>query len=415
MDINKIDKMEHLDEDSNKVCDDLEDSYNDDVEDEKEENSSEESYTLHSEIGSSSLTAVNVCKRKAGNKLTSFQQKKVEIKDIVKENVLPRLPAKSLARFRCVSMEWDQKIKSPLLALHQCHFFRDLSGYFCQYDGWQNTFLTLNNDAYGVPSPSLTFLPHFFNLRSSSNGLLLCQGRDDNNSYYICNPATREWKQLPDPSYYHGKEPAIILAFEPSLLNMNADYQLICAVPLHGEQIVCFELYSSETKSWSSSNTICVELGGVEFTGNGFYMKGLAYWETTRKEVLAFDLKNENYEIISLPPKSPRGGVLTQMRDELCYIGISSDTKNEYSIMIYGGMDLALKQKIDLQLEQAPYGIGRYRVLPCVDDGIVMFLVGSFIYSYSLSDQRAELISKEGISSLGATYLPYVNSLVYVA
>ncbi|KAI3451019.1 hypothetical protein Pfo_007684 [Paulownia fortunei] len=341
----------------------------------------------------------------------------MEIKDIVKDIVLPFLPAKTLIRFRSVSKEWDRWIRSPFLAHQQSYYFKDLSGFFCQYDEMNPTFMTLNNSAYGVPTPSLRFLPELVNIISSCNGLLLCQGRGGNNSYYICNPANEEWMELPPPGFYHGSEPATVLAFEPSALNFEASYQLICAVTMLDQPVVFFEIYSSTTRSWRISDTTFLELEDSSFTGNGFYMKGIAYWETSTRKVLAFDLKNEVYEIISLPSDTPSSGVLTQIHGELCYVGISKFLDNEYSIMIYTGLDLSLKHLLNVNLEQASNLNPGYRVLPCVDGNTVMILIGCFIYSYSMRDQRIKVIRRATIDSCSAAhkYLAYVNSLVHVA
>ncbi|KAI3461952.1 hypothetical protein Pfo_018615 [Paulownia fortunei] len=226
----------------------------------------------------------------------------------------------------------------------------------------------------------LPFFPakSLLRFRSSSNGLLLCQGRTGNGSYYICNPANKDWKELHEPEYYDGSEPAFVLAFEPSVLNMEAHYQLICAVALLSQPIVYSELYSSETRSWRRSATIFVELGDLSFT------------------VLAFDLKNELHGIISLPSEPPPGAVLAEIREELCYINISNYSSNEYSIKIYGGADMSLRHRIDVRLEPVPKVIQGYRVLPSVQGDVVMILVGNSIYSYSLSDQRIE--DKQGRS-----------------
>ncbi|KAG8383391.1 hypothetical protein BUALT_Bualt04G0007600 [Buddleja alternifolia] len=386
--------------------------------DDEEKSLSEESIYHYTEIGSSSSVSEDIFGKQLGHNFTSFprfrktnQQK--EIKDIANLYILPLLPAKTLVRFRSVSKEWDFRIKSPLLAHEQSFSFKDLSGFFCQYNGKKPTFLTLNNLAYGVPTPSLAFLPGPVNIISSSNGLLLCKGNDD--LYYICNPANEEWKALPKPAYYHGPEPATILAFEPSRLNMGANYQLICAVPLFDQPIVCFEIYSSGTQSWRVSNTMFV--GELGFTRAGLYMKGMAYWETSRREVLAFDVKNNIHEIISIPRGAPLNGVLARIHDELCYIGVSTSWGDEYSIEIYGGVHLRLKHTINVNLEPGPDSDAIWRVLPCVDGEIVMILMGSLIYSYSLRSQRIETISLDGMDDVWAwaNFLPYVNSLVHVA
>ncbi|KZV25960.1 F-box protein-like [Dorcoceras hygrometricum] len=255
-------------------------------------------------------------------------------------------------------------------------------------------------------------MPESVTIKSSSNGLLLCQDQDGDNTYYICNPVNREWKKLPRPQYYHRPDTAIVLAFEPSVLNMDASYQLICPVTFVDQPVICFEVYSSVTRSWTESTTTCVDLeAGSTLRESGFYIKGTAYWETSSRKVLAFNPTNEIHEIIKLPESCPHGGILTEMNEELCYIGISNINGNDYFLEVYGGLYLNLNFRMKLRLQTTLY---RYRVLPCLNGNIVMILNGHAIHSYSLKDEKLEVISWDAGGSEAATYLPYVNSLVSV-
>lgn len=146
-------------------------------------------------------------------------------------------------------------------------------------------------------------------------------------------------------------------------------------------------------------------------------MKETAYWVLSTRQVLAFDIENDSYEIMSLPSDCPPGGFLTQIHNELCYIGIMNSTSGEYLIKIYGRMDLASEQifRVNLDLEYSDE-IREYQVLPCFHEGQVFFLVENSVYSYRLSDQRIEVISRNGVCSSWTivSYLPYVNSLVSI-
>ncbi|KAA8547350.1 hypothetical protein F0562_003786 [Nyssa sinensis] len=319
----------------------------------------------------------------------------MEIKDVVKDHVLPFLPAKSLIRFRSVSKEWDGWIASPFLAHKQTYCFRDISGFFRQYGNGIPTFLTLNESAFGIPWPLLGFLPESTVVRSSCNGLLLCQGCDGEGVYYICNPVNKEWKELPRPNYYHGSEPAIVLAFEPSVLNIPAHYEVICAVPLIGQPLVSFEIYCSKEKSWRRSAAYCIELEFSELKEGGFYMKGTAYWDTSCGKVLAFDLKNELYSILPLPFGSAGSGVLTQMHGELCYICANNQTGNAYIIDIFGGIDMHLKHSIVLDFELVGAANGECRALPCVNSNVMMIVIGNTVYSYHVRDQKVIVVNRE--------------------
>ncbi|XP_028051390.1 F-box protein At5g07610-like isoform X2 [Camellia sinensis] len=343
------------------------------------------------------------------------KRKDTEIKDVVKNHVLPFLPAKSLIRFRTISKDWDKWISSPFLAHAQSYSFQKVSGFFCQPGDCTPTFITLDQHAYGIPSTSLEFLPEPTVIRSSCNGLLLCQGHDGENVYYICNPVNKEWRVLPRPNYYHQSEPAIVLAFEPWELNIAAHFELICAFPLIDVPIVYFEIYSSEKRSWRCSTASCIELGELTTLKGGFYMKGMVYWETSSGNVLAFDMKNEICGILPLPCVSGEGGVLAQRQGELCYVQARYQKGNDYAIAIYAGMEMSLKHNIAVKIERDQGGLTHHqcRALACVNDDVVMILVGMVVYSYHLREQKVEVISRR--QDFGGRYLPYVNSLVLLA
>ncbi|KAL3655382.1 hypothetical protein CASFOL_001168 [Castilleja foliolosa] len=301
----------------------------------------------------------------------------------------------------------------PLAHQSSCSSSQDISGFYCQRIGTGPMFLSLNHSADDVPTPTLGYLPDRVNIVASSHGLLVCRAHTDN-SYYICNPATMDWKYLPKPEYYHGTDSAHALVFEPRGQNTKEHYQVVSAVPLIGQSMVCFEIYSSEKRSWRCSDTICADLGCFSFGPVGFYMKGVAYWMTSEMQVLAFDLKNEVYGIIPLPSEStPPDGILTQINDELCYVGISKTSEEKYTIVMCSGYDLGLRQTIDLQLGLVPAGVEEYLLLPFVEGNKLMILVGSDVYSYGLSDGEINVISNEGVEwPIYATYMPYSHSLV---
>ncbi|XP_057498834.1 uncharacterized protein LOC130783283 [Actinidia eriantha] len=334
----------------------------------------------------------------------------MKIKDVVKDNVLPFLPAKSLVQFKAVSKDWDLWISSPFLAHKQSCFCHDVSGFFCQSGISPPTFITLNHSAYGVPSPSLDFLPEPVVIRSSCNGLLLCQGYGVANVYYVCNPVNKEWKSLPQPNYYHQIEPALVLAFEPSELNFSAHFEIVCAFKLLDVPIIYFEIYSSKERSWRCSITSCIELGNSKVK-RGFYINGMAYWETSSAKILAFDLKSEFYGILPLPPAP--NGVMAYMHGELSYVHAHKSDGNVCTIDVYGGMDMSPKLSVPLKLEDVGILTGECRVLPCVNEHVVAIFAGGVVYSYHLRDQKLEVISMN--LDISERYLPYVNSLVSVA
>lgn len=239
-------------------------------------------------------------KRKGKNLFLRNRNNKIymDLKDIIREHALPHLPAKSLCRFKSVCRDWNLQISGPFFAHSQTNTFRDISGFFCQSGQNPPSFISLDPNAYGVPDPALSFLPEPVDIRTSSNGLLCCQGFRGDKPYYICNPATKVWKKLPKPKAAHGSSPAIVLAFEPSLLNFVAEYKLVCAFPCADlDDGYEFDIYSSKEGTWRVSGEIY--LGSKKlFPRSGVHINGIIYWKLTCGGIFLFDLTKERTQVI---------------------------------------------------------------------------------------------------------------------
>ncbi|XVF59604.1 hypothetical protein PTKIN_Ptkin07bG0289200 [Pterospermum kingtungense] len=341
----------------------------------------------------------------------SSLKNEVRLVEVVMDHALHLLPAKSLCRFRTVSKGWDQWLSSPLFAHRQTTHFKDISGLFCQVSGFDLSFISLDRKAYGIPDPSLKFLPEPVNIRSSCNGLLCCQSVGDN-AYYICNPVTKEWKMLPKSILYHGPEAAIVLVFEPQALDFNESYELVCAVTFPDDPFVKFEIYSSRSSSWRVSETMCFELGGMELH-NGYYMKGAVYWESSSGVILAFDLRYEQYGILPLPLSDGLlNGALTMMHGELCYI-LPRSQDNTCTVYVHGNMDMRLKSVINLPRDNVGGTFDVCRALPSINDDILMLALGTKVIAYHVREQKVELIYTLAFGAW-ARFFPYVNSLAIV-
>lgn len=355
-----------------------------------------------------------------------IRKEEMTIRDVAKRYIVPFLPAKALMKFRAVSNEWNNWIASPLVSYQQTASFQKLSGYFYQsvdvdYQSYPN-FLSLDHSSSGVPSPSLDFLPEGVKVLSSSSGLLLCQGQE---KYYVCNPVTADWKIIPRQQNYHGSDSAAILAFDPQG-NIECYFHIVAAVqPLDLSPIVFFEIYCSQSNSWRLSSSDCLELEDAIVTGGGFYMKGMAYWNTTSDKVLVFNVKNEIPAVLHLPIQPGRFGALTEIEDELSYVTAYNECGDVFIVDIYGGMDMSLKRsecvnlghkKSCRALEKNPVvdnGTVLCRVLPCINSGddMVVICTTERIYLYHLIGQRVETLMTPGQLNPQRRFIPYTNSL----
>ncbi|WCJ24885.1 F-box family protein [Euphorbia peplus] len=335
----------------------------------------------------------------------------LSIDQVVKEHALAFLPAKSLYKCKAVSKQWERWITNPFFIHQHTLCFKNVSGLFCQHPGEMPSFISLDPSAFGVRNPTLKFLPEWVAIRATSNGLLCCRGYSENQAYYICNPVTEEWRKLPEPCLYHGPRTGIALVFEPSTLGFASHFEVIAVVRVPDSLFQYFEIYSSRTNSWRITETVCCESNIGETNGDGFYMKGYAYWEMESGVVLAYNMTHEQYGIISLPACNAPVGALTEMDGRLCYLFPKEDDDHNYSIEVYGTMKMNLKHVI-------PVSSGGLDVLcnvVCfVNDDTLILELGEEIIAYHVSERRSKILSY-GSTDGFTKYLPYVNSLVPVA
>lgn len=333
----------------------------------------------------------------------------MELKDIIREHALQFLPAKSLLRCRGVCRDWKYLIATPFFVHNQSYSFRNLSGFFSQSSTSEPSFISLNPIAYGVPDPSLSFLPEPVDVRSSSNGLLCCQGHSGYNPYYICNPATKHWHKLPKPNNDHGSDPAVVLIFEPSILNFAAEYKLVCAFPseLDGYE---FEIYSSCDKSWKTSGEIF--LGNLKILPrSGVYTNGIVYWAGRNNRILAFDLSAERSQIHN------GHGTLGVMDGKFCTASILRQNlsvqllSNAYANTMQMYSNIKAWESHLFTLDRSVFAEGYPEEVTLLVNDTVILRKGKALYSYNLKTKETKHLGNESDDGKRRV-VPYVNSLV---
>jgi F-box interacting protein len=380
-----------------------------------------EDYPGEMDFGYDSDLAKKFSSRKRGLKLVDYQEfpkhlmlkNDMKISDVTMNEALEYLPAKFLLNCKAVSKKWNHWISSSFFAHRQSTHFKDFSGLFCQLPGELPEFISIDSVSYGVPTPSLNFLPESVYIRDSCNGLVCCQSCFYYGVYYICNPVTKQWVKIPEPNLYHGLEVSIALAFEPHTLNFDANFEIVCVVSLPDHPVQYFEIYSSRTNTWRVAETTCCELGDVKLNSGGFYYNGILYWETPAGCILAFNLNNEEYGILPLPVTAGPDGVLAPMNGEICYILPCVEEDGDCVIKVYGNMDMSLKSEIPIDSEGVDLFSGKCRALSCVNDDTLILIVGRSVEAYSVKQKKMSYLGR-ALSGGYGKYLPYINTLAHV-
>ncbi|KAM0886363.1 hypothetical protein ACQ4PT_029738 [Festuca glaucescens] len=258
--------------------------------------------------------------------------------DELVEDILSRLPLKSICRFKCVCKSWLAFSSNP----HRRQKFpRTPAGLLyreCE-PGKPPSSLATSIHLARLPASDreidtrLDFVParyKYSNLEDCSNGLLLCyQGGgykfEAFSNAIVCNPATKEWMAIPhtEPGPpVHRIDPR--LCFDP--LWSQHFYVFKFQIPRTGTIEV--EVFFSENSSWSD----CLWETQDPFCNASLFVNGVLYMmHFCEQEILALDAPDTstqwlNHRIIQRPGFATRtetfnccDGCLSQSSGVLCY------------------------------------------------------------------------------------------------
>ncbi|RCV19575.1 hypothetical protein SETIT_3G396800v2 [Setaria italica] len=253
--------------------------------------------------------------------------------------ILSRVPAKSLCRFKCVSRAWRDLIADRLrckkLPQTLAGFFvndgDEIHGGDSDDDGSDRVVgRFINTLGRFVPLASVSFLGNQpgieeFGFLRSCNGLLLFGHRRagdtyDSLGYIVCNPATEQWVAVPSsgfkplPLFDEGEDPGsdsdneigcafTYLIFDPAV---SLHFQLVEFI---SDDCVCVEevrAYSSETGVWCDSDWSS-DCGISFFAGsaivNGMLHLSVTSFDTHQDLILAVNGEGKDCRSLSGPGK----------------------------------------------------------------------------------------------------------------
>jgi hypothetical protein len=205
--------------------------------------------------------------------------------DLILE-ILSRLPARSLCRFKCVSVPWRDLIADPV---NRKKLPQTLAGFvYTTYNrpsiAWSYHFVGVSGSAASV-DPSLPFLQlnkdEYIIHVDTCNGLLLCARLNrktpaaDKNGfrYIVCNPATKRWIELPPQlqDWENRFYTATRLAFDPTVSSHFHVVEFVQSSLGLGSYVTGVDIFSSQTGAWIFRDSSLVEKITLFFGTRGLF------------------------------------------------------------------------------------------------------------------------------------------------
>ncbi|KAK7358300.1 hypothetical protein VNO77_00227 [Canavalia gladiata] len=266
------------------------------------------------------------------------------------EDILSRLPYKSLMRFKCVCKYWYALFHDPLfLSRHLSNFVKShnnsansvllrLSFPTILGDGLENykLFSLSGFSAVETLVPKFNMLSTKFQISGHCNGIL-CLSIDywpRSKEVLLYNPATREFRCLPDTAI-RLKPSALALAVGMGYDPFTDDYKVIriWKVDAHRNGGVFstnwVEEYALSADSWTMLHNTNAEnfLFGIDCFAMCF-RRTYYWWAFSREDkgsvILALDMEDEVFQRVPMPPHvdiiEPDGRSLTVWNDSISLI-----------------------------------------------------------------------------------------------
>ncbi|KAG2630896.1 hypothetical protein PVAP13_3KG556100 [Panicum virgatum] len=288
--------------------------------------------------------------------------------------ILSRVPAKSLCRFKCVSKAWRDLIADRH---HRKKLPQTLEGFFYAYDGdGDDDEMPCGNPGDGggegdhvvhgrfintlgrsVPLASFSFLREQpgieeLGLLHSCNGLILFGHRRAGDTYeslgfIVCNPATEQWLAVPNsgwnPSLFHlwdesedsdsnsDGDPSCrftYLIFDPAVSSHFQLVQFWTYDEIFAEQV---RTYSSETGVWSVRTSEWSEDDALSFFARCAFVNGMLHFSVFQFDgieqelIVALDGEGKKCRIINGLENSGDAVFVGQSQGQLHYMSQHRD------------------------------------------------------------------------------------------
>ncbi|KAF7054629.1 hypothetical protein CFC21_062272 [Triticum aestivum] len=348
--------------------------------------------------------------------------------------ILARVPAKSLARFKCVSKHW---LGLTFDRSHRRRLPQTLSGFFYSSAGEECFlespvhFTSVEGSRRPLVRTSSAFLPSHrrVDLLDCCNGLLLCRwyevsARADEFRYVVCNPATEKWVVLPD-SGQAGEAGAARLGFDQASPHFHV-FELVeqeFFSPDFPVYLIGVQVYSSESgrwvhneKAWDEHIRLANRQSATVFLNGHLHFH--TYDGESRQCLAAVDTEGETWTDFRAPGGLD-GGHIQQSQGRLHYANFHQDEDARVvRLVVHVLEDYDSKEWILKHSVETSYLSGGTHVLDLNVDfhliavhpecNLIFFTAGwdTTFMCYNMDSRRVKVICN--LEDGKPPYLPYV-------
>ncbi|KAA8545948.1 hypothetical protein F0562_020601 [Nyssa sinensis] len=263
-----------------------------------------------------------LCQRIGISAMKKIRTPILEMPDDILVNIVSRLPAKVILKFRCVCKTWLNLLSQPDFA--KAHFLRAPLGFLIRTHALKDLHVielgeneltekldvSDDDDAgssihFDIPLETLELgIPlKTLDLFSSCNGLLLMGQKYTWKPFYIYNPITREYKAIPQTVKKPYESNRCWFGFSPKTKEFKLLRSLLY-LPFHKEDPpikFVAEIQTVGTNLWRTIGEIPSDLFSPFYVP---FLSGALHWirRIGDEFIYSFDFENEKFQPFPTPP-----------------------------------------------------------------------------------------------------------------
>ncbi|KFK39686.1 hypothetical protein AALP_AA3G276100 [Arabis alpina] len=245
------------------------------------------------------------------------------------EEILLRLPVKSLTRFKCVCSSWRSLISETLFTLKHALILEVSKATTCK----KSPYGVITTSRYHLKSccvhslyneSTVNVLEHdgeligrdYYQVVGTCNGLI-CFHVDYNKSFYLWNPTIKLLQRLSDSDLETSDE---VVTYGFGYDESEDDYKVVALLQQRQHLKTETKIYSTRQKLWRRSNNTCFPSGVVlAKSRSGIYIKGTLNWAATSSSsfstIISYDMSRDVFKELPGPVCCTRGCFTSTLGD----------------------------------------------------------------------------------------------------